>query len=169
MFCPAYQTSKRLSEHQPYAACPIPPFLPPSLEPKFSVDNPPDASYGGSSRGQIGLPLDVPGSVAKSTHAGLPWLLHFRRELAERVHFWPFDGWCVPPGRSAVAEVYPALWSRSFPRESDDSHQHDAYSIAAWMRQADRCGALAGFLKPLQEGKRKKKAETEGWILGVAS
>jgi hypothetical protein len=50
--------------------------------------------------------FDVQGSVAKSTHAGIPWLLYLRRQLGGRVHFWPFDGWRIEPGRSAVAEVY---------------------------------------------------------------
>jgi hypothetical protein len=58
--------------------------------------------------------FDVQGSVAKSTHAGIPWLRFIRQHLGSRVHFWPFDGWDVPAGRSAIAEVYPALWSRSF-------------------------------------------------------
>lgn len=33
-----------------------------------------------------------PGSIAKSTHAGLPWLRFLRQRLGGRVHFWPFDG-----------------------------------------------------------------------------
>jgi hypothetical protein len=36
--------------------------------------------------------FDVQGSVAKSTHAGIPWLRFIRQRLADRVHFWPFDG-----------------------------------------------------------------------------
>ena len=36
--------------------------------------------------------FDVPGSVAKSTHAGIPWLRYVRRELGEPGRFWPFDG-----------------------------------------------------------------------------
>ena len=40
--------------------------------------------------------FDVQGQVAKSTHAGLPWLLYLRRQLGDRVHFWPFDGWQIP-------------------------------------------------------------------------
>ena len=32
---------------------------------------------------------DVQGSVAKSTHAGIPWLRFIRQRLGERVHFWP--------------------------------------------------------------------------------
>jgi len=36
--------------------------------------------------------FDVPGSVAKSTHAGLPWLRYIRQRVGDRVQFWPFDG-----------------------------------------------------------------------------
>jgi hypothetical protein len=50
--------------------------------------------------------FDVQGSVAKSTHAGIPWLRYIR-ERRKHVHFWPFDGWDIPAGRSAIVEVYP--------------------------------------------------------------
>jgi hypothetical protein len=53
--------------------------------------------------------FDVQGSLAKSTHAGLPWLRFIRQRLGPRVHFWPFDGWEIPPERSAVVEVYRSL------------------------------------------------------------
>lgn len=112
--------------------------------------------------------FDVPGSVAKSTHAGLPWLLRLRRKVAHRVHFWPFDGWHIPIGRSVVAEVYPSLWNRGFARESRDSSQHDAYSIAVWMRHADGEGLLPGFFDPHFEQGERETADIEGWILGVA-
>jgi hypothetical protein len=112
--------------------------------------------------------FDVPGSVAKSTHAGLPWLLQLRQQMNGDLHFWPFDGWQVQCGRSAVTEVYPALWSHSFPREDRDSDQHDAYSIAAWMRQADGGGSLLTFLDPRLAEQERKAAAIEGWILGVA-
>lgn len=36
--------------------------------------------------------FDMQGSVAKSTHAGIPWLRYLRQQLGARVHFWPFDG-----------------------------------------------------------------------------
>jgi hypothetical protein len=112
--------------------------------------------------------FDVQGSVAKSTHAGIPWLRHLRRQLGERVHFWPFDGWQIPAGRSAVAEVYPALWKRSFPREDRTPDQHDAYAVAAWLRRADLDGRLAGLLEPALTLAERAQAEVEGWILGVA-
>ena len=111
--------------------------------------------------------FDVQGSVAKSTHAGIPWLRFIRERLGPRVHFWPFDGWDIPAGRSAIAEVYPALWSRSFAKEGRTGDQHDGYCIAAWMSRADRNGSLAAFLKPDLTPQESEVAQVEGWILGV--
>ena len=112
--------------------------------------------------------FDVQGSVAKSTHAGIPWLRFIRQRL-ERVHFWPFDGWDIPARRSAIAEVYPALWSRGFANEGRTGDQHDAYIIAAWLSRADQDGSLAAFLNPDLSPPERTLAEVEGWILGVAA
>lgn len=112
--------------------------------------------------------FDVPGSVAKSTHAGLPWLRFIRSQLRHRVHFWPFDGWAIPAGHSAIVEVYPTLWSRGFAREGRTGDQHDAFSVAAWLSKADRDGSLAAFLQPDLTPQEREVAEMEGWILGVA-
>jgi hypothetical protein len=111
--------------------------------------------------------FDVPGSVAKSTHAGLPLLRYLRQKLDDRIHFWPFDGWVIPTGRSAVVEVYPSLWNRRFPREDRSSDQHDAYAVSAWLRQADLDGSFAKFLKPSLLPGERAVAQVEGWILGV--
>ncbi|HWF46235.1 MAG TPA: hypothetical protein VG168_04465 [Bryobacteraceae bacterium] len=113
--------------------------------------------------------FDVQGTVAKSTHAGIPWLLYLRKHAARTrpIHFWPFDGWRVPQGRSVVAEVYPKLWSANYPRENRDPHQHDAYSIAAWMRQTDADGSLEDYFDPGLSGFDRITAGVEGWILGV--
>jgi hypothetical protein len=46
--------------------------------------------------------FDVQGSVAKSTHAGIPWLRYIRQHAKDHVRFWPFDGWSVPPNSSVV-------------------------------------------------------------------
>ena len=35
--------------------------------------------------------FDVQGSVAKSTHSGIPWLRFIRQRLGERVYFWPIE------------------------------------------------------------------------------
>ena len=113
--------------------------------------------------------FDVPGSVAKSTHAGLPWLRYIRQRLGDRVHFWPFDGWEVPAGRSVIAEAYPALVSGLFPREGRTRDQHDAYSLAAWLSRADRSGELAGYLDPRLSDEERAVARIEGWILGLSA
>jgi hypothetical protein len=112
--------------------------------------------------------FDVPGSVAKSTHAGIPWLRYLRSRTDGRVHFWPFDGWEVPPGKSVVAEVYPALWNCTFSRDARSTDQHDAYSAAAWLRRSDLDGSLNRFFSPKLPVHEKKVAEIEGWILGIA-
>jgi hypothetical protein len=111
--------------------------------------------------------FDVQGSVAKSTHAGIPWLRYIRQHTTGRVHFWPFDGWSVPPIRSVVAEVYPALWSRTFPSAERTPDQQDAFAIAKWMQEADCDGRLERYFCPSIEPHERKKPEVEGWILGV--
>ena len=111
--------------------------------------------------------FDVQGSVAKSTHAGIPWLRYIRQYAGDHVHFWPFDGWSPSPNRSVVAEVYPALWNRTFPSEGRTPDQQDAFAIAKWMQAADADGSLEKFLCPEIEPHERKKAEIEGWILGV--
>jgi hypothetical protein len=65
-------------------------------------------------------------------------------------------------------EVYPALWSRSFPTEGRDKDQHDAYSVAFWMQRVDQKGGLCEYLQPQLTAQDRVTAEIEGWILGVA-
>jgi hypothetical protein len=111
--------------------------------------------------------FDVQGQVAKSTHAGIPWLRFIRQRLESKVHFWPFDGWEISAGRSAIVEVYPALWSRGFDRADRTPDQHDAYSVATWLSRADRDGSLAACFRPTLNPEERRQAEVEGWILGV--
>lgn len=111
--------------------------------------------------------FDVQGTVAKSTHSGIPWLRYIRQRMGDRVHFWPFDGWDIPSGKSALLEVYPSLWSRTFPREDRTQDQQDAYAVAAWLRRTDREGRLGEYLNPGLYPAEKLVAGVEGWILGV--
>ncbi|NJL26404.1 MAG: hypothetical protein HC897_00325 [Thermoanaerobaculia bacterium] len=111
--------------------------------------------------------FDVPGSVAKSTHAGLPWLRYLHQRVGGRTHFWPFDGWAVPAGRSAVVEVYPRLWSSCYPRQNRTADQHDAYSVAATLRIIDLDGSLPERFDPELTPAGREVARIEGWILGV--
>ena len=111
--------------------------------------------------------FDVQGTVAKSTHAGLPWLRHIRRARSD-LHFWPFDGWLPSRGSSVVVEAYPRLYSQDFPKDGRTADQHDAYSIAAWLSRVDRDGSIAGFLDPSLTAPERTTAQVEVWILGVA-
>jgi hypothetical protein len=111
--------------------------------------------------------FDVQGAVAKSTHSGIPWLLFIRKQVGDRVHFWPFDGLAVPAGRSAIVEVYPALWSREFAMGDRTGDQHDAYSIAAELALSDQFGTLGEMLEPRLSEPERVVAGVEGWILGV--
>jgi uncharacterized protein with HEPN domain len=111
--------------------------------------------------------FDVTGSVAKSTHAGLPWLRYIRRSVTPMPHFWPFDGWDIEAGRSAVVEVYPRLWSGDYDPSERNPNQHDAYSVARWLRDGDASGALAAALRGPGDEAARTAALIEGWILGV--
>jgi hypothetical protein len=113
----------------------------------------------------------VPGSVASSTHAGLPWILLLRRTHGLRVHFWPFDGWAPPEGTSVIAEAYPALYPGD-PRDAAierhlDEHRRDARRVARWLADADADGSLPRQLRPDLSEEVLQAARTEGWILGV--
>jgi hypothetical protein len=109
----------------------------------------------------------APGSIAKATHAGLPWLRFLRQRLGSRVHFWPFDGWDMPAGRSVLAEVEPALWRRPFAPGRGSHAQQDAYAIAKALDRADSDGSLARWLRPPLTAAERATAEIEGWILGL--
>ncbi|MGH9482017.1 MAG: hypothetical protein ACRD1L_07970 [Terriglobales bacterium] len=109
----------------------------------------------------------IPGNVATSTHAGLPWLRWLRRELRGRVHFWPFDGWTPRPGRSVIAEVYPALWNKGIRLASFTQDQHDARCVALTLRRADTDGTLSGLFSPNLSDDAQALGRYEGWILGV--
>ena len=111
--------------------------------------------------------FDAQGSVAKSTHAGLPWLRYLRQQLGDKLHFWPFDGWDAPVYRSVIAEVYPRMWKGLFPVPGLTADQQDAYSVAAWMRREDQAGKLAGHFAPTLSDEDRTLAEIEGWILGL--
>lgn len=109
--------------------------------------------------------FDVQGSVAKSTHSGIPWLRNIRASRPE-VHFWPFDGWIPGSGSSVIAEVYPRLWNSKYPREIRTPDQHDAYCTARWLQEADRNGDLMAALQAPAPEQIAATGFVEGWILG---
>jgi hypothetical protein len=112
--------------------------------------------------------FDVQGSVAKSTHAGIPWLRHLRRAMPG-LHFWPFDGWLPADGASVVCEIYPSLYAKSLPRDGRNPHQQDAWAAATWLRDRDASGGLAQDFQPEMPSGMRAEAGVEGWILGVSA
>ena len=115
--------------------------------------------------------FNVPGQVALSTHAGLPFLRKLRKALP-KVHFWPFDGWKIPRGKSCLVEAYPRLYLEKYPRDRSDASQFtkdewDAYATAKWIQNADREGDLKNLLNPDLPDSVREAAHYEGWILGV--
>ena len=106
------------------------------------------------------------GTVAKATHAGLPWLHHIRRKCPG-AHFWPFDGWQMPPGASVLAEVHPRLWKGSYAVDGLTPAQQNAFTVASWLRDADMDGRLTAALCPALPPAVAATGQVEGWILGV--
>jgi hypothetical protein len=107
------------------------------------------------------------GKVAAATHAGLPWILYLKRVLGERLHVWPFDGWSIPAGKSAMVEVRPAMWRDLEPMAALTAGQKDAFVTASWLKAADRSGELADMLQPALSPQGKSMARVEGWILSA--
>lgn len=113
--------------------------------------------------------FEIHGSVAKSTHAGLPWLKRLREDpkIKKNTHFWPFDGFSVEPGCSVLVEVYPLFVRRRYPRLDRSVDQQDAYAVTTWLRDMDLRGALGGYFNPPLTLPERQKAKLEGWIFGV--
>jgi hypothetical protein len=112
--------------------------------------------------------FDVIGSVAKSAHAGIPWLMIIRKKIGTAVHFWPFDGWSLPAEANIVVEVHPTLWNHIYPiHKSRTPDQQDAYCIAKRLAEMDLTSELESSFAPVLTDQEKAKASFEGWMLGV--
>ena len=111
--------------------------------------------------------FDVQGSVAKSTHAGIPWLKYIRDAAGAHVHIWPFDGWSPPEHKAVIAEVYPSIFRHRYPREGRSADEHDAYAVARWLAECAARDMLDRYFNPPLTVHERQLAECEGWILGV--
>ena len=111
--------------------------------------------------------FDVQGSVAKSTHAGIPWLRRIRNEVGDKVHFWPFEGWEVPDHKSVVAEIYPSIFRKRYSKDDRSADQQDAYSAARWLTEVDERGFLSKYFTPPLTDQEREMCDLEGWILGI--
>lgn len=112
--------------------------------------------------------FDVQGQVAKSTHAGIPWLYSIRQEVGDKIHFWPFDGFDITEGKSVIAEVYPSIFRSRYPREERKPDEHDAYAISRWLSESIHRGILESYFHPPLTTEEKELARREGWILGIS-
>jgi len=111
--------------------------------------------------------FDLQDNAARATHAGIPWLSYLRR-AGERAHFWPFDGFEVPEGRSVVAEARPARLKYRYTRDGLDRQEHEAFAICAWLQERDRLDLLRPYFTPPLSEAEQQRAQLEGWILGVS-
>ncbi|OUU76184.1 MAG: hypothetical protein CBC29_00250 [Methylococcaceae bacterium TMED69] len=113
--------------------------------------------------------FDVQGSVAKSTHAGIPWIYEIIQdvEIRNRTHFWPFDGLEVQPDQNVIAEIFPSLFRRRYKKGQRSDDQHDAFVASAWLRDMDKRGLLNYYFNPMLSDSEKQLVFLEGWILGV--
>ena len=112
--------------------------------------------------------FDVQGSVAKSTHAGIPFLARIREACADRVHFWPFDGWLPPENKTVIAEVYPSIFRNRYPRANRSVDEQDAWATARWLSETTAGGHLSRYLDPPLTREEREIAGREGWILGIS-
>lgn len=112
--------------------------------------------------------FDMQGSVAKSSHAGIPWLKWLRDEVGERIHVWPFDGWVPHPDKCVLAEVYPSIFRNRYPRGERTVDEQDAFACAQWMADMTARGRLAEYFAcPPLDDEECAVVACEGWVLGV--
>jgi hypothetical protein len=111
--------------------------------------------------------FDVQGQVAKSTHAGIPWLRRIRDECGDAVHFWPFDGWSPPEGKTVIAEVYPSIFRNRYDKKDRTPDAQDAYAVSRWLAESNARGSLARYFNPPLTIEERAVSAREGWILGV--
>jgi hypothetical protein len=111
--------------------------------------------------------FDVKGAVAKSTHAGIPWLKRIRDSCGDAVHFWPFDGWSPPAEKIVIVEVYPSIFRNRYDKQGRTADEHDAYAVARWLAETAARGSLKRYFNPPLTLEERRVAEREGWIMGV--
>jgi hypothetical protein len=112
--------------------------------------------------------FDVPRQVATATHAGLSFLRDLRQDLPD-IHVWPFDGWTIPDGASCLVEARAHHFKGLYDRNDLSVPQHNAFTIASWLRDADRNEQLASAFWPDLSDKQRLTAMYEGWIMGVSA
>lgn len=111
--------------------------------------------------------LQGQGTVGKSTHAGLPWLLFLKENFGDQIHFWPFDGFTPAPGITVIAEMYPSIFRRRYLRSEKSADQHDAFVLSSWLQEVHQEKLLEKYFNLELSPDKIRIAEIEGWILGI--
>lgn len=119
--------------------------------------------------------FSVPGSVASSTHAGIPWLRWLRRHpaLQNKLHFWPFDGWLPKLHKHVLAEVYPSIWNKHFKNNQKTQDEHDAWTVCRALQIEFSATDSSRWFSPQSWSNHRLSesellvASFEGWILGL--
>lgn len=111
--------------------------------------------------------FDVQGAVAKSTHAGIPWLKRMRDAAGDRIHFWPFDGWTPEEGKAVIVEVYPSIFRNRYDKDGRSADEQDASAVARWLAESSARGILGRYFEPPLTLPERGVAAREGWIFGV--
>jgi hypothetical protein len=122
-----------------------------------------------ASSAQSVFKLDGAGTVGKSTHCGIPWLRFIKRNAdpAYRPHFWPFEGFEVPPHKSVIVEIFPSIFRKRYPKRYKSADEHDAMCVAQWLKDMDSRGRLNTYFNPPLTHEESEIAMLEGWILGI--
>ncbi|TCP58171.1 hypothetical protein EV586_102623 [Tumebacillus sp. BK434] len=105
------------------------------------------------------------GSVGLQAICGIAYLTRLRRFCREQgipLFAWPFDGWVLPETGHVLVEMYPTLFNHG---ERGDTE--DALACTRWLQREDEAGRLGGYFDPRLTGEERRRAELEGWVLGV--
>jgi hypothetical protein len=90
-----------------------------------------------------------------------------RQAVGELIHFWPYQGWSIPEGKSVIVETYPSIFRNRYTRDDRTVDQQDAYATARWLKEMDHRSYLGRYFKPPLTSEERKRCDLEGWILGV--
>lgn len=67
-----------------------------------------------------------------------------------------------------IAEVYSSILRNRYPTQDRTADEHDAYSVARWLKEMCEGGFLGRYLDPPLTEEQRGVAMLEGWILGIA-
>ena len=61
-----------------------------------------------------------------------------------------------------IAEIYPSIFRKRYPKDDRSADQHDAYCVGRWLIETDERQFLARYFDPLLTTEQRKIADLEG-------